>query len=237
MCMLIHHPADAQRFTRAEFDDIYRRNRVGFGIIWRWPSGKISYEKGMWTPDRIWSTYNALYEADCREMVLHWRYATSGARDHANVHPFETVNGVLVAHNGVLMHRSTPDKSDTRWFIEDVLEPSLIATGNKKLNDPTYRLWLAKKLGYGNRIALWPRNARTPTIIAGDRAMVTHRGRLYSNTYAWSAPREVTHQSSSFSSSTSTVSNTSRSPSTNWWPRSTSPKSTVTWSGNKRKGK
>jgi hypothetical protein len=190
MCMMIHHPYQADRFSRAEFDDIYRKNRNGFGIIWRWPdSNVVSYEKGLWEPDRIWSTYDALYEHGVREMVLHWRFATSGARDLANVHPFETTGNVLVSHNGVLQHRSSNEKSDTRFFIEDVLEPALRADP-RALKKPAFIGWLAGRIDSSNKLILWPRSDLEPTVVGLNRG-VAYRGRWYSNTYAWSAPREV----------------------------------------------
>ena len=189
MCCLIYHSPTATPFTREEFDDIYARNRAGFGVIWRWPSGKVSYEKGLWSPDRIWSTYQALYDHGCRELVLHWRLATSGAKDYHNVHPFETRHGVLVAHNGVLRHRSTKTESDTRCFISDVLEPALAAGGGHRAPaDPVWRSWLARRVGQGNRLVLWQRKAKSPWLIEGDRAPVVYRGRWYANTYSWSAP-------------------------------------------------
>ena len=190
MCMLIHHPADAEPFARDEFEDIFKKNRAGFGVIWRWPNGAVSYEKGMWGPDRIWSQYRALMDHGCREMVLHWRLATSGARDVANVHPFETAGGVLVAHNGVLRHRSTRTESDTRCFITDVLAPAL-KVGRRPLEDPVWRAWLARRVGVGNRLILWPRERAEPIIIEGDDAPVVYRGRWYSNLYAWTPPMEA----------------------------------------------
>ena len=187
-CMLIHHPADAQPFSRAELDDFHRKNRAGFGVMWRWPgSGRVSYEKGLWSTDRIASTYFALYEHGCHEMVLHWRLATAGPVDLANAHPFETRNRVLIAHNGVLSHRSTEELSDTRCFIDDVLEPALLAD-RRAVNDRRWVAWLAGRIGGGNKVVLWPREARRPTIVGFERG-VTYRGRWYSNTYAWSAPR------------------------------------------------
>lgn len=185
MCMLIFHPPTAKRFTRAEFDDIYIKNKAGFGIIWRWPNSQaISYEKGLWTSDRIWSTYNALYDHGVREFVLHWRFATSGPIDVANCHPFTTNNDrVIVAHNGVLAHRHTVTESDTICFINDVLEPAL-RTG--AINSQFVR-WLEERIGQGNRLILWPRNANP--VIVGHKTGLTHKGRWYSNSYAWSAPQ------------------------------------------------
>ena len=184
MCMLIHHPPNAARFTRAEFDDIYSKNKAGFGIIWRWPTtNKVSYEKGLWSPDRIWSTYDALYDHGAREFVLHWRQRTSGPVDLTNTHPFETIRGILVAHNGVLQHRSTKNESDTRCFIKDVLAPALRAS---RPSDRQFIRWLEDRIGSGNRIILWPRNQGP--VIAGKSLGLTHKGRWYSNTYAWSAP-------------------------------------------------
>ena len=60
--------------------------------------------------------------------------------------------------------------------------------GRKAVHDPVWRAWLARRIGSGNRLVLWPRKARSPLIVAGDRAPVWYKGRWMANTYSWSAP-------------------------------------------------
>src|SRR5579863_3920552 len=100
MCMLIHHPATALHFTRADFDDFNRRNPHGFGVMWRTPTGLINARKGLISPPRQWQLYQSLVANGCAEMVLHWRFATAGAVGVDNCHPIPVRDDALMMHNG-----------------------------------------------------------------------------------------------------------------------------------------
>ncbi|HLZ08125.1 MAG TPA: hypothetical protein VKT80_06010, partial [Chloroflexota bacterium] len=47
---------------------------------------------------------------------------------------------------------------------------------------------IEKDIGSGNRFLLWHRDMDSPVIAGEDRGL-WHKGRWYSNTYAWSSPR------------------------------------------------
>lgn len=196
MCMLIHHPATATPFTRAEFADFNRRNGNGFGAMWRTPTGEVHHRKGMLDLGQQWQLYRSLLENGCRELTLHWRFATSGPRDYHNCHPMTLAGDTLLMHNGVLRHRSTRDLSDTWCFALDVLEPAL-RRDSRAPYDRRFAARLAVRIGASNKLVLWHREEPEPVVI-GRQHGVTYRGRWYSNTYAWTVPDELRPPSQQF---------------------------------------
>lgn len=188
MCMLIWHPAGAVPFTREEFVDFHRKNRQGFGAIWRAPSGEIRYKKGLMSIEETWPMYKRLLANGCTEMVLHWRLATAGRVSSHNCHPIP-VGDVLLMHNGVLAHRSTPTVSDTRMFARDELEPDL-ESEPWLIHDKKWCARLEQKIGQGNKMILWSIDDAKPVIV-GERRGLWYKGKWFSNTYAWTVPADA----------------------------------------------
>lgn len=186
MCMLIHHPEGARPFAKAEFLDFNRRNPHGFGLIWLAPTGRVRAKKGLYTIDQQWEIYRKLLGEGVREMVLHWRFRTSGPISKELCHPFKATPDVLVMHNGVLQHRSTPTESDTMCFIADVITP-LLKDDPDAYYDRRVTDWLAGKIGSGNKLVMWKQGDPEPVIIGMNRGL-WHKGRWMSNTYAWTMP-------------------------------------------------
>ncbi len=188
MCMLVYAPRDAEPFARSEFEDFHRRNPHGWGAAWIGEAdGQLRYVKGLETVDAQWKQYRELLETSTGDIVLHWRLRTSGAVSWAQCHPFVANDTTLVFHNGVLAWRSTAELSDTQCFIADHLEPRLRKRGGK-VTRKLHRA-LSAKIGYGNKLALWTAGEETPRIVGEFRGL-WHRGRWYSNTYAWTMPYE-----------------------------------------------
>jgi predicted glutamine amidotransferase len=185
--MLIYHPKSAEPFTRTEFADFNRRNPHGFGAAWiSAADGELRYTKGLEPLDDQWKDYQELLETSTGNIVLHWRLRTSGPVTAKACHPFVANDTTLVFHNGVLDWRSTEDMSDTQCFIADHLEPTLRSRSSGRVTKKLHRS-LVKKIGSGNKLALWTAGEKKPRII-GEYRGLWHRGRWYSNTYAWTMP-------------------------------------------------
>jgi len=182
--MLIYHPKTAEPFARSEFDDFNRRNPHGFGAAWIGKDGQLRYDKGLHTLDAQWTLYQKLLETSTGDIVLHWRLRTSGPVAPANCHPFVANDTTLVFHNGILDWRHTDKLSDTQCFIADHLEPTL--RKHKKITKKVHRA-LVTKIESGNKLALWTAGEKKPRLV-GEYRGLWHRGRWYSNTYAWTAP-------------------------------------------------
>ena len=193
MCMLIFHPKDAEPFARSEFADFHRRNPHGFGAAWIGAAdGELRYAKGLETLDAQWERYQELRETSTGDLVLHWRLRTSGPVAPAQCHPFVANDTTLVFHNGILSWRSTAELSDTQCFIADHLEPALRKRRSGKVTKKLHKS-LAAKIGSGNKLALWTAGEKRPRIV-GEYRGLWHRGRWYSNTYAWAMPSYYTAQ-------------------------------------------
>lgn len=141
--------------------------------------------------EETWPMYRRLLENGCREMVLHWRFATSAAVNIHNCHPIR-VGDLLMMHNGVLAHRHTATHSDTRCFARDVLEPDLEDFPDL-IHDKKWVKRLEQSIGAGNKLVFWHPDDDKPVIV-GEKRGLWHKGRWYSNTYAWSVPRELVEE-------------------------------------------
>lgn len=186
MCMMIWHPPEAEPFTREEFADFHRRNPHGFGIVWTTDDGCLRYDKWMATVEESYATYTELTNQGITAMLLHWRLRTSGPTTQKECHPFVVSRTTLVMHNGVLSHRSTPALSDTQCYIKDILAPDL--ANPRRLHQKKWRSKIYRHIGSGNKLALWQAGQARPHLIGEDRGL-WHRGRWYSNTYAWTMPQ------------------------------------------------
>jgi hypothetical protein len=89
-------------------------------------------------------------------------------------------------------HTSTAEMSDTQCFIADHLEPTLRRRRSGKVTKKLHRA-LAARIGSGNKLALWTAGEKRPRIV-GEYRGLWHRGRWYSNTYAWTMPARLTAQ-------------------------------------------
>lgn len=186
MCMLIYHPSNAKTFKQWEFADFHRKNPHGFGVMWR-AGDALHHRRGLWQPDASYALYRRLLQSGVREMALHWRLATKGAVGVANCHPVPVCDGMLLMHNGASIGPSTADKSDTVVFAKNVLSPIL---GERPwlIHMPEWTKKLEDGIGAGNRLILWDEPDRNPVVVGESRGL-WHKGRWYSNTYAWTMPR------------------------------------------------
>lgn len=71
--------------------------------------------------------FEAVYRQATGPALFHSRWATHGAKDLANTHPFPVrkLRNTYVAHNGIMPAEAIPEKnderSDTRVFADDIL--------------------------------------------------------------------------------------------------------------------
>lgn len=102
--------------------------------------------------------FTEAYERATGPALFHSRWATHGARDLDNTHPFPVrkLRDTYVAHNGIMPAEALPDnldpRSDTRVFADDILPIRY-----KRLDSPKVRnnlsMWLR-----GNKIAVLTTN-------------------------------------------------------------------------------
>lgn len=176
MCLIIEQPA-GNSLTRAEVDDIYSRNRDGFGVVWIEGSTVKTWKAVPRDAADAWRMYQPVAGLHC---VLHWRMATHGPIVDEMAHPFDVVDGQLaIVHNGVLSQFGSATESDTAEFVRTRLVPAA-AVGLDAV-DAAIREVVA-----GSVIVV----ATPAGFTRYGRAGLEHAGRWYSNTYAWSAPSQ-----------------------------------------------
>lgn len=125
MCLIIWRQAK-QYITDEFLKDVWSRNDDGWGIMWT-DKFKVNVHRGMDYESFI-KEYRALEKDKRRQMVIHFRMATHGAKTIKNCHPFKVMDDVYLMHNGIIsIDIPTMDKelSDTKIFVRDVLRPIL----------------------------------------------------------------------------------------------------------------
>lgn len=180
MCVAIYRPA-GKPFDKEILRRSFQGNNHAFGFAYAKDNGIMLYRD----PDpksfhSIWEVLERAANGDAADcpMLVHFRWATHGAKNLANTHPIITHHGQnAVIHNGVI--NSTPTnnndtRSDTALFCEQLLNnlPAqlhehpevhryierlvgssklaiLHATGAITLINPTYGQWY-KELWYSN---------------------------------------------------------------------------------------
>lgn len=128
MCVLMACDNGA-RLTTDEIRVSWRNNPDGAGFAFVKPDGRLATFRTLELPTFV-EAYERATErySDRCEFMVHFRFATHGTTDLANVHPFAQDTHTLVAHNGILPTPTTNDgRSDTRTFVQDYL-PRLGAT-------------------------------------------------------------------------------------------------------------
>lgn len=136
MCQIALHTADAVELGPEVFETEDCQNPDGFGIGVS-VGGELYVRKGLFSAEEAYGLYcEALYARDPgAPILLHWRWATTGAVEARNCHPFLLANdsdarsekganvarrAVAVAHNGMLPHPAQVpgDWSDTWYFLQ-----------------------------------------------------------------------------------------------------------------------
>ncbi len=184
MCLIIVQK-EGDSLTDDEIVDIAWRNADGFGVMWH-DSGKVRIRKVMPADaDEAIKAYRD--HADRRECVIHWRMATSGRIDVDMAHPFRIAPSLGFAHNGVIGGWGSKTESDTAELVRRVLRPALEDRA-ASLDDPTVQSLISQWAG-GVFVFLDGRG--TVHKLGQTHNGIEHKGRWYSNTYAWDAPGRV----------------------------------------------
>lgn len=133
MCLAAYIPAAAAAsFTKEMALNAFTHNSDGFGVM-AVRNGRLVVAKTLGHFGKAWSLYQSF---DGLDRVIHFRYATHGAKDYNNCHPFTILDmdkghayDLGMVHNGVISsfsdHKSA--HSDTALFVSTFLAPLLSA--------------------------------------------------------------------------------------------------------------
>ena len=176
MCLIMRLNRQSEPLTRAESDDIYRRNSDGIGIVS--PSGRVIARTLVRDADHAWSLVSGV-----RDGWIHWRLATHGTVSSDNVHPFDVGHGCALLHNGILRGGwGDALRSDTAHYASALRDVVTRHGVKRTLADAGYRRALVQP---GSVLVVVGPHLDGGQIIS-DRDGVQHKGRWYSNAYAWS---------------------------------------------------
>lgn len=152
----------------------------GTGVAWCPGDGEVHILRAVrWDPAGVSALLSEIQRCPA---IVHFRWATHGARSRENTHPFRlSGDGGALAHNGIIAGvRSSPSRSDTRAFVEDELRGWTYADLRASKGE------VADRIGVSNRIATIHPNGRI--LLFGG--FLAHEGCLHSNSSAIDLVRE-----------------------------------------------
>jgi hypothetical protein len=175
MCIIIHRPKGAAtRLSRETLARCADGNPHGFGIMWAY-QGKLLTARYMPSQRKEFIKRALLLQESDTPMVLHFRWATHGAVEKANTHPFVIEKGKsAMMHNGILSIPCVKGWSDTRTFCNEVLQR--LPAGWER--DPAI-YWMVDQATLGSKIAIM--YADGSVTILHKNAGITEGGIWYSN--------------------------------------------------------
>jgi hypothetical protein len=121
MCIAIHRPKGAP-ISKRTLLNCWDNNSDGAGFMYV-EDGKLVTEKGFMKWKALWKAIRPHIHEKDRELVIHFRIATSGRIDYDNCHPHEIHDGLSYVHNGIIHDLNDDlDKCDTVRLAEILKE-------------------------------------------------------------------------------------------------------------------
>ena len=159
MCLIFQKPGNVD-MTQELIRKAYGSNRDGFGLMYSdaEQDGKVVVIKTMGGADEILEIYE---QHKHRDLGIHFRYATHGAKNLENCHPFRVLNkaehgrDLWMMHNGVITQVPTEgdkSKSDSWHYARNWLKP-LLEHNPELLQQPGFQQFLGVSIGLtGNKL-------------------------------------------------------------------------------------
>ena len=145
MCVAIYKPPGvviSEDILEACFQ--YNPHGMGFALP---KNGMMKILKGFFNFNVFLDHYRRVDAENA--MLIHFRYASAGAIDKYNCHPWRISDRACMIHNGTLRHRYTHNMSDTGHFTRDILIPH-----QEKIFEPEFQSRVEKYIGERNKMAI-----------------------------------------------------------------------------------
>lgn len=122
MCLAIYKPK-GESVAKTRLQTAFRRNPHGAGFAYVANNGKVKIQKGFFTFEDFYSAFLNI-GGKKKAMLIHFRYATKGAKTKSNCHPFPLPNNQAMIHNGTIKRIICRDGgSDSSNFAKRILSP------------------------------------------------------------------------------------------------------------------
>lgn len=142
MCLLIFKPKNTG-INPKYLEQGFKNNPDGAGIGYI-KEGKIYLEKGFFTFVDFLEAYERNIEF---EMMIHFRFATTGVICSRNTHPFLLGDSCLGAHNGIFSGYGNDSMTDSEHFLRNNVNPHAI-------HEKTHLEELEKLVGASSKVIL-----------------------------------------------------------------------------------
>lgn len=143
--------------TKEELQNCFKRNpdMCGFTFVNTTSDGMkyVDIWKGYTKFDDFWEDYEPIASLNDRNILVHFRIATSGGVNAHNCHPFRINPSLSLIHNGVLGCVKVPKGSkdnDTRIFIDEYLK----GLPNNIYKNKMFRKILGDMIGHNKFVLL-----------------------------------------------------------------------------------
>ena len=159
MCLIIYKNIGIDTIHPNILEEAYIANNDGFGLMYPDGEGSIIIVK---TLDGINNIKQLVADNSFKDknVAYHFRYATHGAKDINNVHPFRILEketdglDMYLMHNGVLNINSWNNSmSDTWHFVQGWLCP-IIKQNPKVIRKPWFKKYVENYIGHSNKFLI-----------------------------------------------------------------------------------
>lgn len=160
MCLIVVKPKNSKSYLDYEkFCKALNTNPHSVGILYK-KDNKIKVKKYIKPKEIKEKIFNLIKNKD--EYAIHFRYATHGAIDTKNCHPFRVIDGLYLMHNGIMSKYGDMNKnqSDTRNFIDYYLRPLIEKNGVEIIYTQEFKEMVEKEIG-SNKIVLIDKDFNT----------------------------------------------------------------------------
>lgn len=130
MCILVIKPSGIQMPKKEILENCFYNNEDGAGFAYA-DGRKLFLSKGHMTFDKFYEALESRGDLTKYPVMLHFRIATHGTVRAENTHPFNVIDGVVAAHNGILSIKPVGDMTDSETFFKYICAPVIKHTGIK----------------------------------------------------------------------------------------------------------
>lgn len=182
MCIAIAKPAGLV-ITKEILQQCFHCNPDGAGFCVE-IDGKLVINKGYFTFEDF---YTAFLPYKNLKALIHFRIRTHGEVDEVNCHPFFITEDIAFIHNGIISdvpyHK---DKSDTRIFKEQYLQPIVANYGEEALTSPIISRLIEKFIG-GSKFVFMVKDQEEFILYNKNMGNFSKEGIWFSN-MSWQTP-------------------------------------------------